>query len=87
MSGSVSVQRCGWKMGRTCLLGVITFKPAKRLLFARVVMRFEVERQPWKLALSVMVSSLTPLWSVMSEWEVATQVGAEVRPEVVETEE
>jgi hypothetical protein len=56
-------------------------------LFAKAVMRFEVERRPRKLASSVVALSLTPLWSVMSEWEVATRLGAEVRPEVVETEE
>ncbi len=59
----------------------------KRLLFARAVMRFEVERRPRKLASSVVASLLTPLWSVTSEWEVATRVGAKVRPDVVKTEE
>ena len=50
-------------------------------------MRFEVERGPRKTALSMVVSLLTPLWSVTSEWVVVIQVGAEVRQEVVETEE
>ncbi len=41
----------------------------------------------WKLAARVVVSSLHASWSVMSAWGVATQVGAEVRPDVIEPEE
>ena len=47
----------------------------------------EVERRPRKLVSSAAASSLTLLCSVMSECGVVTRVGAEVRPEVVETEE
>ena len=50
-------------------------------------MRFEVERRLRKLALSMVATSLSPLWSVTSKWVVATLVGAKVRLEVVETEE
>ncbi len=51
------------------------------------MMPFEVERCPLKLASRMVALSLLLLWSVMSEWGIATQVGAEVRLEVVETEE
>jgi hypothetical protein len=39
----------------------------------------------WKLAARVVVSSLHASWS--SAWGVVTQVGAEVRPDVIEPEE
>ena len=58
-------------------------EPCKRLLFARVMTCFVVEGDFLKLALSYEASELPGLWRVMSVWGEATQVGANVRPEVV----
>ena len=52
-----------------------------------MLMRFEVERQAQKPAERVVASLLHTLWSVISACGVATQVGAEVRPDVVKTED
>ena len=46
--------------------------------------RFVVERDFLKLALSNKASALPGLRRVMSVWGEATQVGAKMRPEVVE---
>jgi hypothetical protein len=54
---------------------VLVFGPrvgGSELLFAKAVMRFEVERRLQKLVLSAVGSSLMPLCSVMSEWGAAT---------------
>jgi hypothetical protein len=50
-------------------------------------MRFMMESNFLKPELSVEVSSLLTLWSIMNALREATQVGAEVRLEVVKAEE